>query len=334
MHHYTPAEVEKVDAPMPPIGSSEHFLAVVVALAGTIGLAYSSAAMMPGTPGFANPADHHKYIYMAAHGCQFHIAPFCWRVGVPTLAGLWPGGITEGFYALTLAGVFACALLIYYLARSFGQRAELATVGMLFFFSLPAGAAFVLHDFWLPDAAAWAFIIAAMLAAKLQRPWLMAGILAVGVSVKESVLFAAPLYYTLSAGWSWNRRQIQTTILVTLPALFILFAIRKVISAPDYTYCDLFQTVGLVRLRTFSLCDFKSYTGWTFGLPLLVTPWLAPVRMFRLLAQFMPFLLCVYAQLLFAKDTQRLLVIASPAIILMALTGLEHAIAHMQGVTK
>jgi hypothetical protein len=29
---------------------------------------------------FIKPWDHHKYIFMAQHPMQFHIAPFCWRI--------------------------------------------------------------------------------------------------------------------------------------------------------------------------------------------------------------------------------------------------------------
>jgi len=61
-----------------------------------------------------------------------------------------------------------------------------------------------------------------------------------------------------------------------------------------------------------------------FGICASALPLFAIRRNLGLLVRCAPFLLLVYSQLAFAADTARLVMIAFPAIIMMALTGAEH----------
>jgi hypothetical protein len=79
------------------------------------------------------------------------------------------------------------------------------------------------------------------------------------------------------------------------------------------------------------LKDFDRYIFEPLGLPLLVLAvvggCLDPRRALRLL----PFLLLVYAQLLFATDTQRLIVLAAPALAVLAASAANHVAAWRRG---
>jgi hypothetical protein len=319
--------------------------ALVLSLLLTGGLVLRTGLMTTDHPDFPMPWDHHKYLWMAAENpLGFHIAPFCWRVLVPCLARSLPFGLQWSFLLIAFAGVSMTGAIIYSLARELFAASSFGFIAMLMYFSLGWAGKFALHDFWLPDAVSFLFIALGIHAILTRRDALFVLTLALGVLVKESVIFVAPLYYTLRTSRLVDPGLFKRCVLLTLPAIVVLISVRALIPSlnndpgylstlpatarmvqdgvSSYDYVDLFTSIGLRRLRDLSVDDLYSYTIGTFGAVLLL-PLFAWRRSGVLFLRFLPFLALVYAQLLFAVNDERLLVAAFPAVILMALAGVD-----------
>jgi hypothetical protein len=177
----------------------EHVAVTVLASMVTLVWLLTGEQLTYSNPIFPEPWDHHKYLAMASGGIgDFHIAPFCWRIGKPLLAKALPFELQTGFIVITVASVALIAVLVYDLARAYDHTASLAVAGMLLFLSLEWGPKFFLFDFWLPDSLVALLMTAAILAAVTRRQFAFAVLLVAGVTVKECMLFVAPLYYTLN----------------------------------------------------------------------------------------------------------------------------------------
>lgn len=319
----------------------------LVSAASVIAITLSADLKTEGTAAYLDPGwDRHLYIAMAeARPFDFHLAPFCWRILVPLLAWLSPFALQESFFAVTLMSAIASGTLLAFLVRSFGAPRPIAIAAIVLFFGVGWGTRFHVTDFWIPDATATAFAIAAMLAARARRPVVFAVLLAGGVLAKESVLFVAPLFYTLNAKSIADRRALAATALATAPAALALLFLRIFIPQqngdlayiaslpeiiarfpelyPHYDYVDQFRRVAYEqRYEEREWALVRQYTTGTFGL-LLVTlaavgSWAAP----RLAVRLAPLILLASSQLLFATDTERLIAFAAPALVVLAATGL------------
>jgi hypothetical protein len=305
--------------------------------------------LTPAHPDYAHPWDHHKYVYMAEHGVgRFHIAPFCWRIGVPMAAGMLPFDIAWNFRTVTALSLWVAALAMYWLARASGKPPATAMFAMLTLLGVGWATKYLLFDFWLPDAAALAIVTLAVGCILTGRDWQFAVLLALGALIKESTIFVAPLYWTLPRAETGRGGRLMRGIAVALPAVTILIGLRFAIPArnhdPDYVkalprelsqvdqgrtsyqYTEQIQRVSWSRVRDVSARwaeAVHSYSVGALGVLPLVLPFFAGRRNARLLVRLSPFLLLVYGQLLFATDTQRLLALALPAVLLMTMNGLE-----------
>lgn len=292
---------------------------------------------------FPLPWDRHKYIAMAAgNPFDFHIAPFCWRIGKPLLAKLLPFGLQNSFLLISFVSVWLAGIFSWQLARAFGCSRALALTGLLFFFTLQWGPKFFLFEFWLPDSTICMLVILAVLL--LRRGQLAAFIVVttLGVTVKESMLFVLPLAYTFTAtrwiDWPAARR----AALVGLPAVLTFIAIRLAIPAwnhdpayiaslperlwlvrngtSEYGLVESFRQEVGNRVDRFGYADIKSYTVATFGPALTLLALLALHYNRAWLLRFLPFMALVAAQMLFGHDIERYLVLAFPAVLVLALS--------------
>jgi len=326
-------------------GRRELALPLILSLLLTSALLFGARFVVPGHPNYPKPWDHHKYIWMATDDpLDFHIAPFCWRVLVPALAKALPFDLEWSFFLIAFVGVWMTGVVVYHLALRLFPPPPYGLVALLMWVSLGWAGKLVLRNFWLPDSLALFFVALAVYAILARRDALFALSVALGVLAKESVFFVVPLYYTLRTDRWIDPGLLKRCVLLALPAALALVLLRVFIPAwnedpallstlpervrlvqegsSSYGYLELFRSVGLERLRNASLWDLYSYSAGTFG-AILLLPLFAPKRAGLLLLRFLPFLLPVYAQLLFAVNTERLLVLAFPAVLLMALAGIE-----------
>lgn len=320
-----------------------------VALAAAGLLALRTSLLSYGNPVFAEPGwDHHAYIAMARDNpFDFHLAPFGWRVGLPLLAKALPFGLQTNFFLIAFAAVVATAVVLYHALKAAGFNRTLALIGLGFLFTLGWAAKFPLQDFWLPDGLVFLAVTGALLCILQKRAVAFAIILVLGVTVKEAVIFVVPLYYTLQAKRPFDARLAIRTAAVALPAVAVLVALRLAIPArnddleyvatltpqlqtfrdfiPSYDYYVLLRDIGYhQRLQDYSLETWLLYTSGTWSVPVLALAVIGAIRRPLLALRLSPFLVLVYAQILFALNIERLLVLGFPVMIWLALEGVRH----------
>ncbi len=301
--------------------------------------------LLPSDPRFLFPGDHHIYQFMSEHRLGgFHVAPWCWRILVPLTVRLLPFSTVAGFQLIAFVSLWAAGIGTYFICRKLGFRPEVAMLGVLLFFGLSFAARWNVYDFWLTDAMAFALLAASMAFLLSGRDVAFAVCLGLGVLAKESVIFALPLYYMFRRDRPLDGRAAVRMLLVGLPAITVLVAVRfgipawnsnfsythslpKPIAAnartlPDYSFLAVAR--GAISERLASLGSTVVRTVSAYGLLVGILPFLGGRRALRMAATFSPFLALVYAQLLFALNTERLLVLAFPAVIPLALCGVEN----------
>lgn len=268
--------------------------------------------------------DHHAYIAMAQRApLDYHFAPYCWRIATPLVAKALPFDLLFNFLLICFASLWLTGVALYYIGRMLGYSAWTALVGVLLYYSLPWATKFVLFDFWLPDAPAFLVITTAILCIVGRKDLAFTLALAVGVTVKESVLFVAPLHYTLRARGVIDLAAARRTLALVLPAVGVLVALRLGIpAANEYSYAERWGRIAVPRLQGFSPASAARIFVYAFGVPLSVFSAVGAVRRPALLLRLLPFFALVCAQLLFAKDTQRLVIAAFPGIVMLGLHGL------------
>jgi hypothetical protein len=279
---------------------------------------------------------------MAENGPNdFHVAPWGWRPLVPWLALALPISIQAGFQLVTSVCLIVTASLMYLVGCGFRfQRAE-ALAGVVLFLGLGYAVKFNLYDFWLPDATAFLFVALAVVLIQRRADLSLALCLAVGVAAKESVLLVLGLYYGLRADRPFDVQAARRAALVALPALAVLAAIRLGIDPhngdpgylrsfpdviwlnakrlPSYAFSPVLSETLSARVTALVPTVSKALSAFGLLIGGLAVVGAATRRQFAL--RLATFLALVSAQLLFAGDTQRLVVLAFPAVIVLALAG-------------
>jgi hypothetical protein len=306
--------------------------------------------LTPDSPHFAMAVDRHTYIYMAEHGAfSLHVAPYGWRIGLPLLVSALPMDPAAGFLVITFVSLWLTAVVVYYLVRQFGFPRSLAIVGMVMFLSLSWAVKVNLRDFWLTEPPAFLILTSAMLMLVCSRPVAAGGLMAAGVFFRESVLVLAPLFYTFRARRRWDRRAAVESVALVIPALLVLVGLRLAIPAlnsdpgyvatlppeiqsvvhgtvPNYNLPDVIQRNVSVRLDYVRTLHGVMVMAWTlsfsiYGFPVTLLAILGALANRRLFARIGLMLVVPWAQLLLATNNERLLVVAFPAAIVMAVTG-------------
>lgn len=320
-----------------------------LALAAVSLFALRTSLMTRGNALFAEPGwDHHAYIAMARDNpIDFHLAPFSWRVGLPTVAKALPFGLQASFFLLAFVALTATVVVLYYSIRAAGFSRQYALLSVGFLLSLGWAVKFALQDFWLPDGLVFLAVTGALLCILQKRVAAFAVVVLLGVLVKEAVVFVVPLYYTLQAKRVVDARLAIRTVAVALPAVAALLALRLAIPTrnedlayvatltpqlqtfrdfiPSYDYYALLRDIGYhQRLHDYRLETWLLYTSGTWGVPILTLAVIGAMRKPLLALRLSPFLALVYAQILFALNIERLLVVGFPAMIWLALEGVRH----------
>jgi hypothetical protein len=280
-------------------------------------------------PDFKEEWDHVFYIEMAlGHPANMRLAPFEYRVLNPLLAKLLPFDVLTNFAVLSFTALWLTGIVSYFAFKAQGFSAPLAFAGVLFFLSLGWAVRFNLYDFWLSDPLGFLFIAGVVWSVLARKDILFLILLTAGVAAKENVIFAAPLYYTLNAKKFADGRLLLRALLLAAPALGLFLAFRMFIPTvnEEYNFATLLQNIGLKRIHQI-LRDPRDYlllySIGTFGVSLFFLPFFAVRKNLVLLLRFSPLIAGAYLSLLFAHNDTRLIVAAFPAVIAMALRGLE-----------
>lgn len=277
-------------------------------------------------PDFSQNWDHLRYIDMARGGNAE--APYAYRVLTPFLARLMPFDLETNFSLITLLSLWATGIAVFALALAFDFTPALALLGCVLFYSLYWATGFVIWDFWLCDPLLFLLITLAIRAAKLKQARRFAVYLAIGILDKEAMLCVVPLWFTFNPSL-WKQG-----IILAVVASLVFVGLRSAIQPKPYDY-NLIESLReevTARAQTFGLPALRSWTLGTFGL-LFIMPFLAR-RNLSHAARFAPFLLLIYAQLLFASDTERLLVMAFPAVIIMSLETVRLYVSKSYGLIQ
>ena len=327
-------------------GKYEFLLVACIALLITTILLLRTDIITYKHPNFLCHWDLHKYIYMATQNpFDFHIAPFCWRVVNPLLAKMLPFDFQWNFLIITFISIWMTGVAIYYLVKKFNFSKEFAFTGMFMYFSLGWVTKYVLRDFWLPDAISFLFITLAIYCAASKKDIWFIVLLTIGVAVKESVIFVAPLYYTLNAQKFADVKLLKRTTILIIPSIVVLVTLRIAIpqmnnnlnyltTIPEalqggwgptdsYNYWKLLKILGIRRLSELSFSTLLSYSIVPFGFMIMLLPFFSVKKNIPLFLKFIPFLLLVCFPLLFAFDAERYIVVGFPAMILLALNGVD-----------
>ncbi len=303
--------------------------------------------LTPGSPYFGLPWDHHMYIAMAVGGpLDFHVAPYAWRILGPALVWALPFGAQLGFQVVTVAGVWGTGVAVWALLTRLGFRPELGIAGLLLYFSLGYATKWTVFDFWLTDPLAFLLATAAVLLALAGRDLAFAVCLVLGVLAKESVIFVAPLAYTLRARRPWDRALAVRTLGATLPAIGALVAVHLGIPERNadpaylaglprairentihhYTYGSVLHHTVARRLHHWPQSVVRTVSAFGLATPVMAAIGLRSPRARSFALRALPFLALVFVQLLFAYNTERLLVLGLVAAVPLAAWGLEQLI--------
>ncbi|HET9896633.1 MAG TPA: hypothetical protein VFQ44_17020 [Streptosporangiaceae bacterium] len=300
-----------------------------------------------GSAGFRVAGDDHVYLYMARiRPGAFHVAPWCWRVLIPLIVHYLPFSLQQGFACITLVTTALTGWSVYEVMRKLGFSNGLSMLGLVLFFSISYATRFNIRDFWLTDTTAFLFTALAVLALLYRRFMAYAMCLAAGVVAKESVVFVAPLCYTLTARRRWDDQALIRTVLLAVPAVGELALLRLLIPAwnghagyiatlPSNVKADIGNVFSYNLLTVAGKEISARWHVWprelveiitSFGALGLVLPLLAGWRSLRRVLQVSwPFLALVITQLLFTFNTQRLLVLAFIPVIWASLLGIHCA---------
>lgn len=263
--------------------------------------------------------DEHQYLTLAQGGAV--LAPFSYRLLTPLLARLLPFGLDTNFQVISFVGIWLTGVVMYVLARAFRFVPPLALGGALAFYTLPT-VGMLAGDPYLTEPLLFLFLVLALWSLKTRHDRLFALVLALGLLNKETMLAVVPLWFV------FRPRDRRRGLLLMAPGLVLWAAVHLlIVPTIPYSVESMFTAslkVRLMRLRDTSL--------WTFLADLTLAPFgawvvlaLAAGRRSLYWQRFWPFLLMVYAQLFIAVDTGRLVVVAFPVVLLMALHTLQTA---------
>ena len=346
-------------APQMPRGARDRLPLPELVVAGSVGLAcllaiwLRTSKLLPSNSWWSFPADHHVYLYMAQHPVgQFRVAPWSWRLLEPWMVQASRLPAQVGFEVVTFASLWLTGVALYAVCRRLNFSVRLSAYGVVLFFGLSYAVKFNVYDFWLTDPLAFLFTSLGVLAALDRRRLLFAACLAAGVLAKESVIFVAPLYFSLNVRTRADKRLLVESALLAVPAVLLLTAVRVFIpalnadaayvaslprlvaadarSVPDYSLLHAFRTVMEYRTSHWTSTLAKAASAYGVLLPALLVFGGRKAR--QLAVRFSPFLLLVLAQLAFAYNTQRLVVFAFPVVVACALCGVERLVT--QGVPE
>ncbi len=287
--------------------------ASVVGLAGAIALAVLSAPIRKEqTP----RGDDLIYEDIARHPFGVHTFPFGFRLGLPLLVHVLPFDHTVSFTGLALLAAGGAAAFAYLLMRQLGGDRRVALALALLLSVSPPFLIVVLRHGRNTDIATVFFMMAATyFAVRRERLWL-ALTLALGVVVREAVLFVAPLAYALWAVRPLDRRAARDALAAAAPAIAIYLAIRLGVSTvgetqvPGYGGSLVGERFTVIKQGLQSAFQEARRMFTVFGPLWLVAP--LALRDMRFARRGLVLVAFALASMTFALDWGRMVLLAAP----------------------
>lgn len=286
--------------------------------------------------------DHLRYIEMAKgpentqlRGIAYE-PPFCFRILTPKLVSLLIDlgvDLHVAFYALTHVFLVFFLFALYLLLTTFGLEERYCVLGLILTGLMQGAVRWYSYQYWMTDPLALLLITVAMLLIRLERLGALFVLSVVAVTARETYLLVFPYLFLHTWRRSGLMIALERTLAIVIAPLAILLLIRA--SAPAL------PGPGFVRLVTFfakwrwdRLLDNQLYicTIGSFGvlLPLLL---LYPKRMlayWKRHPEEIAVIAIVYASLLLANNTDRLLAYAVPVVLPAALLNLRSLVTRVR----
>ncbi len=287
--------------------------ALLVGLAGGIALGLLSAPIRKEpTP----RGDDLIYEDIARHPFGVHTFPFGYRLGLPLAVNVLPFGHTFSFTALALLAAGGAAAFAYLLMRELGGDRRVAAALALLMSVSPPFLIVMLRHGRNPDIATVAFMMAASYFAVRRERWRLAAALALGVVVREAVLFVVPLAYALWAVRPLDRRAALDTLAVAAPAVAIYAAIRLGIrtvgeaQVPGYAGSLVAERFTVIRQGLRSAFQEARRMFTVYGPLWLVAP--LALRTMRFARRGLVLVALAVLSMTFALDWGRMILLAAP----------------------
>lgn len=173
------------------------------------------------------PGDAPKYLQFARaplSSAAAPSAPFKFRALTPFLVWLLPTSRVVGFAIVNLSALVATGVAFYWYLRELGFAVRKSVGGLVLFVVSPA-IAYAITNVVLVDALGYLFLVCALWAAARDDWFLFAIVLAVGVTARQTVLFALPVYLLYRLQIAGFRGAVRA-VAAALPASAVLLGLR------------------------------------------------------------------------------------------------------------
>ncbi|MGB9664544.1 MAG: hypothetical protein ACPL25_06465 [Ignavibacteria bacterium] len=316
------------------------YLALVLSIVLTFALSVRTDTLDYNHPHFKFNWDHHKYIWMALNNLDFHIAPFCWRIFVPFLASILPFELSLNFKLISISSIVLTGFFTFKIGQKIFSDLSSSFALMFAYFSIGFVTKYVIHNFWLPDSFTFLLITLGLYSILIKNDLLFLAVMTIGAMTKESVLFVLPLYYTFNATKLFDFQVFKKTLFISIIPIIVFITIRIIIPPfnedPEYlsslspqlrnvNFDDstynlkyLYYTIGLPRLKEFSFTLLYNITIYSFLIHFILAliDW-KTIKIFG--PKFLPLVVLSYLQILFAVNTERLVVVAFLPFIILSI---------------
>lgn len=291
---------------------------------------------------FSLPMDHHKYIAMAdASIGEFRVAPFCWRIAVPAVAGcmrplMSPFG---AFLLISVICVVWTGVLVGIEVLDMTASRSLSIVAVLIYASL----GWITRGFTYygasVDPCAILIGLQTYRAARRLEFGSMIAYSCVGALVKESILIsvvAALIAYGRHFVWWKNVAVLALPVIVLLTVRLLipsgnsdptyigsLSQVQTLVQygSSDYSIGYLFDVVIPKRFSSFSLADLNAMTVDSFGAGIIILSIALARSNWSMFLKVGVVVLLSWSQVLFATNIQRPVLLVAPVILCMILNG-------------
>jgi len=265
--------------------------------------------------------DELIYHLMAREPFDPHTFPFAYRFGVPALVHVLPFSYEHSFSALAWLFTAGCGTLAYVLMRRF-EIGRLLAGGIAFGFALcPTLFVVSLRQGANVDPESVFVMLAGALAIVDRRPVVLAAILLVGVTVRESALFLIPFAYAVWAERPFDSGALRQVLVIGAPAVAAYAVIR--LAVPTVAREQVLGYDSLLGGRVDVLraaAEDPQYplrrVALAFGPLWLAAPF--ALRDLRYARAGLVLIACCLVSMTFALDWGRIILLAAPVVLVAA----------------